>query len=284
MDQLTPQNPNSIQQMFGAIAGKYDLANTVLSMGIHHSWKRALVRQSGIKPGDSILDCATGTGDLAFRFEAALQSAGSRSSEGARGSGSSEGARGSGSSEGARGSDGSEGARGSGSSEISQGLQGSVVGSDFCEPMLEVARIKAAKQGSKVSFVAADAMNLPFEDSKFDIASISFGIRNVKDAAQGLSELGRVVKPGGRVLVLEFGQPQSRIMAGLFGFYSSWVLPRLGGWISGESAAYGYLQTSSATFPCGEGFLDLARSTGRFSRVEYRTFQYGIAFLYCLER
>ena len=236
MDQLTPQNPSSIQQMFGAIAGKYDLANTVLSMGIHHLWKKILVRKSGAKPGNDILDCATGTGDLAFRFESVLQG------------------------------------------------QGSVIGSDFCEPMLEVARAKGAQQGSKVSFVVADAMKLPFENSKFDIASISFGIRNIKDTMQALNELGRVVKPGGRVLVLEFGQPKSQFMAKLFGFYSNSVLPRLGGWISGQSQAYRYLQTSSATFPCGEDFLNMARSTGKFSKLEYRTFQNGIAYLYCLER
>ncbi|MEO5970498.1 MAG: bifunctional demethylmenaquinone methyltransferase/2-methoxy-6-polyprenyl-1,4-benzoquinol methylase UbiE [Bdellovibrionia bacterium] len=236
MDQLTPQNPNSIQNMFGAIAGKYDLANTVLSMGIHHLWKNALVRKSGAKPGDNILDCATGTGDLAFRFEAVLRG------------------------------------------------QGSVVGSDFCEPMLEIARAKATQQGSKASFVVADAMKLPFENSKFDIASISFGIRNIKDTTQALNELGRVVKPGGRVLVLEFGQPKSTLMANLFGFYSNSVLPRLGGWISGQSQAYRYLQTSSSTFPCGEDFLNIARSTGKFTKLDYRTFQNGIAYLYCLER
>lgn len=235
LDQVSPQNPNSIQAMFGAIAGKYDLANTVLSMGIHHLWKRTLIRKSGAQPGNHILDCATGTGDLAFRFEAAIRG------------------------------------------------QGSVTGSDFCEPMLEVARTKGLQQGSKVSFVVADAMKLPFEDSRFDIASISFGIRNIKNTAQALSELGRVVRPGGRVLVLEFGQPKTKLMARLFGFYSNSVLPRLGGWISGQSQAYRYLQTSSATFPCGDEFLSIARSTGRFSRAEYRTFQNGIAYLYCLE-
>lgn len=233
---LSPQNPHSIQAMFGAIAGKYDLANTVLSMGIHHIWKKTLVRKSGAKPGQHILDCATGTGDLAFRFEAAIQG------------------------------------------------RGSVIGSDFCEPMLKVARAKGTKQGSKATFVAADAMKLPFEDSSFDIASISFGIRNIKDVAQALNELGRVVKPGGRVLVLEFGQPKSKLMGKLFGFYSNSVLPRLGGWVSGQTQAYRYLQTSSAVFPCGEDFLRIARTTGKFSQLEYRTFQNGIAYLYCLNR
>jgi demethylmenaquinone methyltransferase/2-methoxy-6-polyprenyl-1,4-benzoquinol methylase len=234
--ELSSQNPNSIQSMFGAIAGKYDLANTVLSMGIHHIWKNALVRKSGAKAGNDILDCATGTGDLAFRFESAIE------------------------------------------------FRGSVIGCDFCEPMLKIARTKAAQLNSKVSFVEADAMDLPFEDSRFDIASISFGIRNIKDTTQALSELGRVVKPGGKVLLLEFGQPKSQLMTKLFGFYSNTILPRLGGWISGQSQAYRYLQTSSSSFPCGEDFLNIARSTEKFSHLEYRAFQNGIAYLYCLER
>jgi demethylmenaquinone methyltransferase/2-methoxy-6-polyprenyl-1,4-benzoquinol methylase len=233
---FSAENPNSIQQMFGAIAGRYDLANTVLSMGIHHSWKKTLVRESGAGPGQAILDCATGTGDLAFLFEMTTRG------------------------------------------------QASVVGSDFCEPMLEVAKRKAVAKGSQVHFQVADAMELPFDDSRFDVASISFGIRNVKDTRQALGELGRVVKPGGRIMVLEFGQPKSQIMASLFGFYSNQVLPRIGGWISGQSQAYQYLQISSASFPCGEKFLDIARSTERFSRVTYRTFQGGIAYLYTLTR
>ncbi|MFZ9595929.1 MAG: bifunctional demethylmenaquinone methyltransferase/2-methoxy-6-polyprenyl-1,4-benzoquinol methylase UbiE [Bdellovibrionia bacterium] len=234
MDELTAENPNSIRKMFGAIAGKYDLANSVLSLGIHHLWKKALVKKSGIRPGDRVLDCATGTGDLAFRFE-----------------------------------------------NVTRG-QARVTGSDFCEPMLTIAREKAAKMGSQVEFIFADAMSLPFENQSFDLASISFGLRNVKDLSQALCELGRVVRPGGQVLILEFGQPTSKVMGALFHFYSTRLLPQIGGWISGEKKAYEYLQTSSAQFPCGEKLLELAERTGRFSNLEYRSFQGGIAYLYCL--
>src|SRR4051812_26089805 len=136
MDQLTsvsPQNPNSIQQMFGVISKKYDLANSVLSFGIHHRWKKKLIRQSQVKPGDHVLDCATGTGDLAFLFESALQG------------------------------------------------NGQVIGSDFCQPMLDIATNKAQVRQSNVRFEWADVMNLNYADQQFNVASISFGIRNVKD-------------------------------------------------------------------------------------------------------
>lgn len=236
MDELTASQPSSIRQMFGTIAGKYDLINSVLSVGIHHYWKRKLVNASGVKPGDSILDCATGTGDLAFQFEKRLQGT------------------------------------------------GRVIGTDFCEPMLQLAKAKATQKNSEAQFQWADVTHLPFADQSFNIASISFGIRNVDNPKQALSELGRVVKSGGRVLVLEFGQPRSRLIAPFYRFYSRRVLPLIGGWISGQRQAYEYLETSSAQFPCDQSFLEIARSTGKFSEINYRRFFSGIAYLYILKR
>lgn len=222
--------------MFGAVAPRYDLLNTVLSLGIHHIWRRKLVRWSSVNAGDRVLDCATGTGDLAFEFERAL------------------------------------------------GKSGQVIGTDFCEPMLVHARAKAVQSGSRAIFDVADVTQLPFEGSSFDIATISFGIRNVSDPQKGLSELGRVVRPGGSVLVLEFGQPQVPVFSGLYRFYSERVLPRIGGMISGQRQAYDYLQKSSAQFPCRENFLRLAESTGRFSKMEFRPLSGGIAYIYKLTR
>lgn len=236
MGELTAQNPVSIREMFGKISEKYDLANTVLSFGIHAIWKRRLVRESQLRPGNQVLDCATGTGDLAFIFESALRKT------------------------------------------------GRVVGSDFCEPMLEIARIKATRFNSAVRFESADVTQLPYSDGEFDVASISFGIRNTENTQKALSELGRVVRKGGRVLVLEFGQPKSKVMAALYGLYSQQILPRIGGWISGQKKAYRYLQTSSAAYPCGEEFLRLATSTGQFSEMKFITFQTGIAYLYVLQK
>ena len=236
MSKLTAQNPQSIQHMFSVISKSYDLANSILSLGIHHLWKKRLIRESRIQAGQKVLDCATGTGDLAFLFEKKLKKT------------------------------------------------GQVVGSDFCESMLEVAHQRALRSQSKIQFEVADVMNLPYSDASFDIASISFGIRNTQDPQKALTELGRVIQPGGRVLVLEFGQPRSKWMGKLYQFYSTRVLPKVGGWISGQPEAYQYLQTSSAKFPCRESFLELARSTQQFSQMRYIPFQTGIAYLYILEK
>ena len=236
MSNPSAQNPQSIQKMFSVISKRYDLANSILSLGIHHLWKKRLIRESQLSAGQQVLDCATGTGDLAFLFEKHL------------------------------------------------GKTGHVTGSDFCESMLEVAYERAKRGRSRVQFEVADVMNLPYANASFDIASISFGIRNTQDAKKALCELGRVVKPGGRVLVLEFGQPRSKWMGALYHIYSTRILPKLGGWISGQPEAYQYLQTSSAQFPCRDHFLELARSTEQFSRMRYISFQTGIAYLYVLEK
>jgi demethylmenaquinone methyltransferase/2-methoxy-6-polyprenyl-1,4-benzoquinol methylase len=150
--------------------------------------------------------------------------------------------------------------------------------------MLVHARAKGVQFGSRARFDVADVTQLPFDGGSFDLASISFGIRNVSDPQRGLSELGRVVRPGGAVMVLEFGQPQIPVFSGLYQFYSTRVLPRIGGMISGQRQAYDYLQKSSAQFPCRENFLRLAETTGLFSKLEYRPVSGGIAYIYKLTR
>lgn len=218
--------------MFSEIAGGYDLANTVMSGGVHHLWRKAIVKFSGAKPGDRVLDCATGTGDLAIEFKGAVGSA------------------------------------------------GTVVGTDFCAEMLAPAPSKAEKRGLAIRFEQADVTELPYETASFDVASISFGIRNVQNPVKGLSELARVVRPGGHVMILEFGQPKTPGFKQAYEFYSTKVLPKIGGWITGRPQAYEYLQDSSSQFPCREGFLELMEQTGRFERCEYRPLTFGIAYMY----
>ncbi len=227
---------DTIRQMFGVISPRYDLANTVLSAGIHHQWRKKVVAWSEARPGNRILDCATGTGDLAFEFERKL------------------------------------------------GPASDITGTDFCAPMLVQANEKASMRSSRVKFDQADVMDLKYGDAVFDVATISFGIRNVSDPERGLAELGRVVRPGGRVMVLEFGQPENAVFGKVYGMYSRHVLPTLGGWISGKPEAYAYLEQSSSQFPCREQFLRLARSTGFFGKVEYRSLTGGIAYIYKLTR
>ena len=221
-----------IRSMFSEIAGGYDRANNVLSAGIHHSWRRSIVKWSGARDGQRVLDCATGTGDLAIEFKKAV------------------------------------------------GPMGVVIGTDFCPEMLAPAPAKAAKLGLEIEFAQADVTQLPYETASFNISSISFGIRNVQDPVKGVAELARVVRSGGSVMVLEFGQPDLPVLRQAYDAYSRHILPAVGGLITGRKQAYRYLQNSSAKFPCGEEFLELMRSTGRFASCEYRTLTFGIAYMY----
>lgn len=159
------------------------------------------------------------------------------------------------------------------------GEKGHVVGTDFCAEMLAPAPVKAQKRKMDIEFSVADAMNLPFDDNRFDICSIAFGIRNVDDAEVSLREMARVVKPGGRVVVLEFGQPKG-LMGLPFRAYSKYVIPTIGGLLSGNREAYQYLPETSAAFPAGDRFVDLMMGTGKFADAKAHSLQSGIAYIY----
>jgi len=220
-----------VKNMFADIADDYDRINGILSFGIHNVWRKKTVLESKVKHGDKVLDCATGTGDLAIEFKKAV------------------------------------------------GDKGSVLGTDFCKEMIEHAPDKAADQQLVVDFEVADAMDLPYDDNTFDVASIAFGIRNVDDPVVSLKEMSRVVKPGGRVVVLEFGQPTG-IVKYPFEFYSKHVMPTIGGWISGNREAYTYLPETSAAFPAGDDFLELMKESGGFSDYKAESLTGGIAYVY----
>ncbi|CAN5245642.1 bifunctional demethylmenaquinone methyltransferase/2-methoxy-6-polyprenyl-1,4-benzoquinol methylase UbiE [soil metagenome] len=220
-----------VRNMFADIADDYDKINSILSFGVHSAWREKSVEMSGAKPGDQILDCATGTGDLAFEFKKRV------------------------------------------------GHTGNVTGTDFCKEMIEHAPAKADKKQLVVKFEVADAMDLPYEDNSFDVASIAFGIRNVDDPLQCLKEMARVVKKGGRVVILEFGQPDGLVKYP-YKFYSSYVMPAIGGWISGNRAAYTYLPETSAAFPAGRAFLDLMDKANMFREKKSASLTGGIAYVY----
>lgn len=220
-----------VRNMFADIADDYDRINGILSFGVHNAWRKKAVLESGAKPGDKVLDCATGTGDLALEFKKTV------------------------------------------------GHEGEVTGTDFCKEMIEHAPAKAEKQQLVVKFEVADAMNLPYDDNQFDIASIAFGIRNVDDPLVCLKELARVVKPGGRVVVLEFGQPKG-IMKMPYNVYSKHVMPAIGGWLSGNREAYTYLPETSAKFPAGDTFLDLMDESGAFAERKAVSLTGSIAYVY----
>ena len=138
----------------------------------------------------------------------------------------------------------------------------------------------ARTKSSEVTFEVADVTKLPYPDATFDVSSISFGIRNVNDPRRGIAELARVVKPGGRVIVLEFGQPRGRLFGALYAFYNRHILPRVGGLLTGDRAAYDYLQTSAARFPSGDDFVTLMRESASFASVDVVPLTFGIAYLY----
>ena len=221
-----------IQEMFDAVAPGYDRANQVLSLGVHHRWRRRLVRMAQAAPGQSVLDCATGTGDLAFAFKRAVSA------------------------------------------------EGRVVGIDFSAPMVELAKRKALARDAMIEFLIGDVLHLPYATGQFDIASIAFGIRNVDDPLAGVREMARVVRPGGRVAILEFGQPDAALFGRFYRWYSNHIIPTIGGWITGTPSSYRYLSDSSAAFPAGGRFLELMRESDSFSAIKMMPFTFKIAYAY----
>lgn len=224
--------PEFIKGLFNSISETYDTANDVITFGMARSWRKQLVRWSGARPGQSVLDCATGTGDLAIEFKKAV------------------------------------------------GNKGTVIGSDFSEGMLLKAPAKAEKAGAEVCFELGDATQLPYADASFDVTSIAYGIRNVSNPILALTEMARVTKSGGCVMILETGEIETPVLKECIGVYFRHVVPRLGGWVSGNRGAYEYLQGSSQKFPSGPEFIALMEKTGRFSSIKCRKIMGGASYLY----
>lgn len=231
-----------IKNMFDKIAPRYDLANSVLSAGVHKSWRTKLLKLSSLKEGDKVLDVATGSGDLAFLIREKLRNS------------------------------------------------GSVIGLDFSSEMIAVAKEKDLKRkeklkgadkngGASLEFIIGDALDLPFPDSSFNLLTISFGIRNVDDVSKALSEFLRVLKPGGELFILEFGQPKSKVFGSIFNSYSKHLMPLIGGALTGEYEAYKYLPETSKNFPCRKEFEDKIIEAG-FQDTTWHELSGGISFIY----
>lgn len=158
-----------------------------------------------------------------------------------------------------------------------------IVGSDFVPEMLVRARAKAAALGADVTFVEADALALPFADASFDLVSCSFGFRNLANYERGLVEIRRVLKPGGVAAILEFAEPRGVLFGGLYRFYFRQVLPRLGGLISGNGAAYTYLPSSVSKFPSPEALLEQFQKVG-FADARFERWTGGIVTLHTAKK
>src|SRR5690606_20120780 len=156
-----------------------------------------------------------------------------------------------------------------------------VVGVDLSAQMLDVGRSKVQSRGlsDRVSLLQGDAENLGFADGEFDAVLVAFGVRNFGNLARGLEEMRRVLRPGGCAVILEFSHPTAFPIKQGYALYSRYILPRLGGAISGDSGAYRYLPDSVAAFPDGEEFLARMESAG-FSDLRARRLTFGIASLY----
>jgi len=155
-----------------------------------------------------------------------------------------------------------------------------VVGADFCAPMLQHAERKATGRAGRPNFVCSDAQQLPFEDASFDLATVAFGIRNVESPVRALREMARVVRKGGRVIVLEFCKPRLPLLGQAYLFYFRRVLPKLGRWIAGApNDAYDYLPDSVMKFPERSEFTTLMSEAGLQS-PRYTVLSGGIAAVY----
>jgi len=156
-----------------------------------------------------------------------------------------------------------------------------VVGVDIAEKMLEIGREKVGERdlADSVQLRTGDAEKLPFSDRQFDAAMVAFGVRNFEDLDRGLSEICRVLRPGGRLIVLEFSRPSTFPIKQLYGFYGTYILPTIGRLVSGDPSAYTYLPESIAVFPQGREFLERMERAGLEDAAQQRL-TFGIASIY----
>lgn len=225
-------DPKAVNSMFARIAGRYDIANHLLSGGVDFWWRQRLVRTVHDTHPAAVLDLATGSGDVAFAL-----------------------------------ADG-----------LSPGVR--VVGMDFCQPMLDEAVKKrvGSPRWQAIEFKQGDGMALPLPDQTFDAVTISFGLRNMADRHKALSEMRRVLRPGGRLFVLEFSQPVFWFRP-VYYTYLKFVLPIVAGIVTGDRSAYEYLCGSIESFPGREAMSAEIRRAG-FSSVRATPMTFGIVALH----
>lgn len=222
-----------VAEVFHSVAGKYDLMNDLMSGGVHRLWKMFTVEMAAVRPGQTILDIAGGTGDLAKKFSRLT------------------------------------------------GPTGTVVLADINAAMLRVGRDKLLDRGvsQNLLFAQADAQYLPFPDHTFDCITIAFGLRNVTDKDLALRSMLRVLKPGGRLLVLEFSKPLSGLLEKAYDTYSFRVLPLMGKLVAGDADSYRYLAESIRMHPDQETLKQMMEAAG-FSQCSYHNMTGGVVALH----
>jgi demethylmenaquinone methyltransferase/2-methoxy-6-polyprenyl-1,4-benzoquinol methylase len=218
-----------VKGVFDSVAGKYDIMNDLMSLGIHRIWKRIALQLSHVRTGERVLDLAGGTGDMSALFEKRV------------------------------------------------GPTGRVVLSDINAEMLKRGRDRLIDEGvaGNVVYAQIDAEKLPFPDHSFDCVCIAFGLRNVTHKEEALKSIYRVLKPGGRAIILEFSEVQGSLLKKGYDLYSFKILPTLGKLIANDSESYRYLAESIRMHPNQEKLKAMLEEAG-FERAEYFNITHGV--------
>ncbi len=219
-----------VAQVFDSVAARYDIMNDVMSAGLHRVWKAMTISQANVRPGQKVLDVASGTGDLALAFAKKV------------------------------------------------GKHGKVVMSDINAAMLARGRDRLIDQGYPVEAVVCDAEHLPFPDGEFDLVTVAFGLRNMTDKLAALKQMRRVLKPGGKLMVLEFSKVAAPLEK-IYDVYSFKVLPWLGKRIANDEASYRYLAESIRMHPGPGELAEMMREAG-FDVVRFSTMSAGVVALH----
>ncbi|MBZ5696447.1 MAG: bifunctional demethylmenaquinone methyltransferase/2-methoxy-6-polyprenyl-1,4-benzoquinol methylase UbiE [Acidobacteriia bacterium] len=251
-----------VRDMFTRIAPRYDFLNHLLSFSLDRIWRRRTAKRFLHilrRPDARVLDLCCGTGDLAFALDRAR-------------------------SEGRGFNPAVTGEPDSGVSTAEAARRRvPIIGSDFVEAMLARAQEKAHSNHHAAVFAAADALHLPFPDASFDLVTTAFGFRNLANYEDGLREFARVLKRSGELGILEFTEPGSGPLAGIFRFYFRRVLPVIGGTISGDREAYAYLPNSVRQFPSPSELAALMERVG-FTDVRTASWNFGTVILHSARR
>ncbi|MFZ2315018.1 MAG: bifunctional demethylmenaquinone methyltransferase/2-methoxy-6-polyprenyl-1,4-benzoquinol methylase UbiE [Gammaproteobacteria bacterium] len=227
------EKSNLVAEVFRSVAPKYDLMNDLMSLGMHRLWKKFAINQAALRPGQRLLDVASGTGDLAKAFAKIV------------------------------------------------GPTGKVVMTDINEAMLQVGRDRLVDAGiiGNVECVLADAEQLPFASDDFDCVTIAFGLRNVTNKLNALKSMYRVLKPGGKLLVLEFSKPPSPLLSKLYDAYSFNIIPKMGELVTNDKDSYQYLVESIRMHPNQDTLKAMMQEAG-FESVNYFNLNGGIVALH----
>ncbi len=224
------EKARKVAQVFDSVASRYDLMNDLMSAGMHRLWKKFTLHVAAVRPGEHVLDLASGSGDLASGFARAT------------------------------------------------GPGGRVVMTDINHAMLSRGRDRLLDRGQILPTVQCDAEALPFADNSFHCVSVAFGLRNMTHKEKALTEMYRVLKPGGRALILEFSRVWAPLQP-LYDAYSFRLIPQIGRWVAQDEASYQYLAESIRMHPDQDTLGDMMK-VAQFDAVNWFNLSAGVVALH----